>query len=110
MEIPSYARKLRGLEIGRLIPTRQSVTVPLFAGEVITLEGDRSGYQVICQKGRLWITQENDAADYVLEEGEEFVISKSGAVVIQGVQKSKARIQPPGMTVDLQQNAPWPVS
>ncbi len=110
MEIPTFARKLKGTEIGRLIPTSQPIEVPLFIGEVVTLEGDRLGYRIICRRGRLWITQENDAADYVLEKDDEFVISKSGAVVIQGVQKSKALIQPPGITVDLPQSAPWPVS
>ncbi len=95
MEIPTFSRKLKGLEMGRLLPSSQPIEVPLFPQEVLTLEGDRPGYRIICRKGRLWITQENDAADYVLEQDEEFVVSKSGAVVIQGVQKSKVLIRPP---------------
>ncbi len=95
MEAPTYSRKLKGLEIGRLIPSERSVEVPLFPREVVTLEGDRLGYRITCLKGRLWITQEKDPADYVLEKDEEFVVSKAGAVVIQGVEKSKALIRPP---------------
>ncbi len=91
----SYAQKLSGIEIGRLLPGSLPVAVSLFPQEVLTLEGGRLYYRIICLQGRLWITQENDSADYLLEAGEEFVISRDGAVVIQGLLPSRARIEPP---------------
>ena len=48
--------------------------------------GDLRGEQITCTAGKLWVTQENDWTDYVLNRGEMFWVTQSGAVVVQALQ------------------------
>lgn len=61
-------------------------------GEIQRLTGDHRWQLIFCQKGSLWITQENDLNDYVLEKGEGFLISQRGRVVIQARKSSRLGI------------------
>jgi hypothetical protein len=53
------------------------------------MEGDRRGDLISCIFGRLWITQDGDLKDYVLEPGQEFWITRAGTVIVQALDKSK---------------------
>jgi hypothetical protein len=50
-----------------------------------SLEGDRRGDVISCLKGTLWITQEGDLKDYILEAGRDFWVTKPGTVVVQAL-------------------------
>jgi hypothetical protein len=54
-----------------------------------TIEGDRRGDVISCLNGTLWITQEGDLKDYVLEAGKNFWVTKPGAVVVQGLDNAR---------------------
>ncbi len=56
--------------------------------ETWDLEGDRRGDVISCSNGTLWITQENDMKDYVIESGQSFWVTRRGAVVVQALQNS----------------------
>lgn len=54
-----------------------------------SIEGDRRGDMINCVTGNLWITQEADLKDYVLEAGKSFWVTKPGTVIIQALEKSQ---------------------
>jgi hypothetical protein len=53
------------------------------------IEGNRSGEVISCLNGRLWITQEGDLRDYVLEPGQEFWVTRAGTMIVQALENSK---------------------
>ncbi len=50
-----------------------------------SIEGDRRGDVIHCSDGRMWITQEADLKDYILEAGQDFWVTKPGTVVVQAL-------------------------
>lgn len=50
------------------------------------------GKTVTCTSGRLWITQEGDPADYVLEPDESLVLSGAGRTVVGGIDEAAYRV------------------
>ena len=54
--------------------------------ETWRVEGDLRGEQITCTAGKLWITQEKDMKDYILNRGDIFWVTQSGAVVVQAMQ------------------------
>lgn len=56
----------------------------LAAGDVHTLTGSR-GTVVRCLRGRLWVTQEGDARDYVVPAGARFCAGGKGRIVASAV-------------------------
>jgi hypothetical protein len=53
------------------------------------IEGDRRGDLINCLSGTLWITQEGDMRDYILEPGQNFWVTKPGVVLVQALESSK---------------------
>lgn len=48
-------------------------------------EGDLRGEKITCTAGQIWVTQENDLNDYVLNQGEVFWVTRSGTLVVQAL-------------------------
>lgn len=90
----SYVSHLNA-QMGTLISNAQEVELCLFPDEVFKMQADSRGAQIVCQKGRLWITQAADPQDYVLKAGDKFVVTRPGVVLIQGVREGRAHIIPP---------------
>ncbi len=57
--------------------------------KIWSIEGDRRGDVISCLSGTLWITQENDLKDYILEQGKDFWVTKPGAMVAQALQSAQ---------------------
>ena len=57
----------------------------LVAGGRLFVIKDRIGSTVACRRGKLWITQENDARDIILEAGQSFTLERAGKTVLQGM-------------------------
>lgn len=55
------------------------------------MDGDLRGEKITCLKGRIWITQQGDLNDYVLDAGESFWVSRPGAVVVQALEDTQIR-------------------
>ena len=51
-----------------------------------TISGDRRGDVISCREGALWITQEGDMRDYVLDTGQDFWVTKPGTIIVQALQ------------------------
>jgi hypothetical protein len=54
-------------------------------------EGDLRGEQITCIAGQLWVTQENDLNDYVLNPGEVFWITRTGKILVQALKDGDFR-------------------
>jgi hypothetical protein len=59
--------------------------------KIWSIGGDRRGDVIRCVSGILWITQEGDQKDYVIEAGRDFWVTKSGTVVVQALDNSKIK-------------------
>ncbi|NMG76980.1 DUF2917 domain-containing protein [Aromatoleum diolicum] len=64
------------------------------AGNLVSIE-DASGWTVIFEQGRAWLTLEGSSQDKQLNAGERFVIPGSGHMVIEADRASRIRLEPP---------------
>ncbi len=67
--------------------TMTDISLPKF--KTWSMDGDRRGDVISCSNGRLWITQEGDLKDYVVEAGKNFWVTKAGTVVVQALENSQ---------------------
>lgn len=58
------------------------------------LDGDARGTEIACLQGILWVTQQDDGQDYILNSGDRMVISRRGRVVIEAISDAILRITP----------------
>jgi hypothetical protein len=84
-----------GARIGKLITNSHSVEMILTDGDLFRLEGDQRLTTILCVEGRLWITQPGDVYDHVLEPGMQFIVNRSGTVLIQGQPEGRFEMIPP---------------
>ena len=74
-----------GLPAGRRLARADALEVRLHHQEVLRLDGDQRGVQIISHGSRIWITQAEDPEDYLLQPGERFTITRPGRVVMLGL-------------------------
>jgi hypothetical protein len=63
--------------------------VDLAAGQGWGVKGTRRQQTLFCLQGSVWVTQECDIHDYVLEAGEAFVITLPGLVLVRALKPSR---------------------
>ncbi len=63
------------------------ITLPRY--KIWTIDGNRRGDVISCMRGTLWVTQEGDLSDYVVETGRSFWVTRPGTVVVQALDDSK---------------------
>jgi len=56
----------------------------LRAGSLMRIEAS-AGSRVICVRGMVWLTQEQDARDHILSAGETFVCDRAGTVLVNAL-------------------------
>ena len=61
-----------------------SSKVVLEPGQVLTLD-DAEGVHILPRGARVWITEEGDCSDFVVNPGEEFVVAHAGRTVVQAI-------------------------
>lgn len=99
----SVMTRIGAQSLGQCMATTQVSNVDRTANEIIQMDvdeirrlrGDNRWRVIICRKGRIWVTQEHDWRDYVLEPGDIFVITQLGQVLIEALHGSSAEITPP---------------
>jgi hypothetical protein len=78
-----------GIEVVRCAEERPSRPelrmISLGRREVLVLSGEACQRQILCGAGVLWITQDGDPVDHILERGERFTVTRPGRVVVQGM-------------------------
>lgn len=90
----STIKHISGANVGKLVSNTEDVQLTLAPNTVFRMDGDRRGSTIVCLKGNLWVTQQGDAADYLLGAGERLVVSRRGTVLVQGISEAKTRIIP----------------
>ena len=61
------------------------IVVDLAAGQGWGLRGKRRQQTLFCLQGSVWVTQECDIRDYVLEEGDAFLVTLPGLVLVRAL-------------------------
>jgi hypothetical protein len=64
---------------------KESVRLFLKARSVLTLDPTSDGLEVCCPTGRLWLTQEGDGTDHILEPGTSFRTESVGRIVVEAL-------------------------
>ncbi len=60
-------------------------TISLARRQVLVLSRVSCQLQILCGAGVLWITQDGDPEDHILERGERFTVTRPGRLVVQGM-------------------------
>jgi hypothetical protein len=59
--------------------------------------GDQRWRVIVCCRGVVWITQERDVVDYVLQEGEIFIVTLPGLVLVQALEPASVTVVTPSI-------------
>jgi hypothetical protein len=59
--------------------------INLNAGQGWSVKGRRRQQTVLCLTGNIWVTQKGDLKDYLLEEGDAFLITRPGLVLVRAL-------------------------
>lgn len=70
------------------------VHLDLAVGALWQAWGDQRWRAIICRRGVIWITQERDGVDYVLQAGEIFVVTLRGLVLVQALEPASVTVTP----------------
>jgi hypothetical protein len=68
------------------------IVLELQRGDVLPL-ADARGVRVACLEGTLWITQEGDPHDIVVQSGEAHEVARDGRTVIQALDAGRAVVE-----------------
>lgn len=68
---------------------RPETMVDLATGQGWGVKGRRRQQTLFCVKGRVWITQEGDIRDYLLESGDAFLITLPGLTLVRALTPSR---------------------
>jgi hypothetical protein len=71
------------------------VDLDLEVGVPWQARGDQRWRVIICRRGVVWITQERDAIDYLLQEGEMFIVTLPGLVLVQALEPASVTVVTP---------------
>lgn len=77
------------------------VHLDLEVGALWQARGDHRWCVIICCRGEVWITQERDVVDYVLQEGEIFIVTLPGLVLVQALKPASVTILKPSIRARL---------
>lgn len=69
------------------VHTLTEITLPKH--KTWSIEGNRHGDVISCKSGILWITQEGDFKDYVIEAGRSFWVTRPGTIIVQALDNSQ---------------------
>lgn len=88
---------LSHLHEGRSIANlyEDQVHLDLEIGALWQARGDQRWCVIICCRGEVWITQERDVVDYVLQEGEIFIVTLPGLVLVQALKPATVTVVTP---------------
>lgn len=61
--------------------------VALEPGQVLTLD-DAAGVRIRPRIARVWVTEEGDCSDFVVNPGEDFVVQNRGRTLVQAIEST----------------------
>ena len=66
----------------------ESPVLALEAGQVLTLD-DARGTRIQPRQGSVWITEEGEPQDFIVEAGQAFVVKRHGRTLVQALVDSR---------------------
>jgi ferric-dicitrate binding protein FerR (iron transport regulator) len=72
----------------------ERVHLQLVPGEVLRLEA-AGAFEVACEEGRVWLTEENAHRDVWLTAGQRAQLTGRGLAVLEAVQRARVRVGAP---------------
>ncbi len=78
----------------------------MLRGEMLRL-ADAHGRLIRVQAGRLWITQDGEGTDHIVEAGQTFTIGKPGVTLITALRPSALQHLGEAVSLPLQLAAAW---
>ncbi|GEM_PF-4518535 len=75
-------------------PCQVSPVQFLAQGDLLRIPGDGGGFHIECRGGKVWITQEGDPRDLVLERGEAAETEGHGLVLVESLSAALVRVTP----------------
>jgi ferric-dicitrate binding protein FerR (iron transport regulator) len=75
---------------------RERFRLELAAGEVLRLE-ETGAFEVACEEGRVWLTQDGCRRDVWLTAGQRARFSGCGLAVVEAVHRARIRIGAPAL-------------
>ena len=70
----------------------QEPVLALGEGEVLTLD-DVEGLHIQARAGTVWVTEEDDARDYIVHAGDDLVVARPGRTVVQALVPAWIRLR-----------------
>ena len=65
--------------------SQPDTVVNLTAGQGWGVKGRHPQQTLVCLQGRVWVTQECDIRDYLLDEGDAFLITQPGLMMVRAL-------------------------
>jgi hypothetical protein len=56
----------------------------LAAGQVLTLD-DAAGTRILARSGTVWVTEEGDTKDHIVDAGDTLIVAHGGRTVVQAL-------------------------
>lgn len=82
----------------------------LRSGDVLRLRGT-AGATIACDRGTIWVTQDNHREDLVLGPGDRIDLAQPQAVVVQAFESSSIAIGPIGADLaSVDDDPPWSIA
>ncbi len=69
-----------------------SPVLTLEAGQFLSLD-DARGTRIQAREGSLWITEEGEAQDFIVQAGESFVVRRAGRTLVQAMAVSRVALR-----------------
>ena len=66
--------------------------IALEPGQVVTLD-DAAGTRVSARYGTLWVTEEGNPTDHIVNPGEAYVLARDGRSIVQALQPAWVALQ-----------------
>jgi len=76
----------------RRVESQLDNVVRMRAGTLWRVNARPRELSIACQRGSVWITQEQDGRDIVLDAGQSFINATSGRLVVQALKESLLRV------------------
>lgn len=70
--------------------------VELAARQVLRLT-DAAGVRVVCLRGGVWLTQNDDLRDLILRAGESFTLDRDGVALVSAMEPGTVRLEKPSL-------------
>jgi hypothetical protein len=71
----------------------EAPVLALEAGDVITLD-DAEGLRIHARSGTVWVTEEGDLDDHIVDSGDALIVARPGRTVVQAMAPSCIALRP----------------